>query len=61
MESAVGSLGASCDALSHIPDATARAAIEVDLFGRAGQKFDTIFAQGATDELSAAAARGREA
>lgn len=45
------------DRLAKIPDPAKRAAIEVELFGRTGQKLDTLLAGGtaAIDELSAAA------
>lgn len=47
------------DGLSKIEDPARRAAIEVDLFGRAGQKLDTLLAGGskAIDELRDAAHR----
>jgi hypothetical protein len=47
------------DGLHKISDPAARAAIEVDLLGRAGQRLDTLLAGGsrAIDELSAAAHR----
>ena len=35
------------DALAKIPDPAARAALEVDLFGKSGQKLDTLLAGGA--------------
>jgi hypothetical protein len=45
------------DALAKIPDPAKRAAIEVDLFGKSGQKLDTLLAGGtaAIDELAEAA------
>lgn len=47
------------DALATIPDPAKRAALEVEFFGKAGQKLDTVLAGGsaAIDELASAADR----
>lgn len=47
------------DALSHIADPAARAALEVQIFGRAGQQLDTLLAGGAAQINSLADAAHR--